>query len=624
MMFRLPSTGLAKDVQQVLRLARGGQALPEAAALREGLLRRSLRHGTLAGPALHAACAAVDRAARHCLGREPYPTQWHAALALLGGRLAEMATGEGKTLAMGLAATVAALAGRQVHLITGNDYLVGRDAGQLQPLYAHFGLTAAAVLARSSPRARGVAYGQDVVYLTGRELMFDALRDRQAAGAADPLARSASALGGAAAPEALVRRFDMALIDEADSVLLDEAEVPFVLSRPAAPRWPQGLEPALHVARGLRPGVDFRLDADALNVRLTDEGRRRIEAGAPAGAWINALHRDETVVRALVALHALQPGRDYLVQEGAVTLVDGVTGRLAHGRQWSHGLHALVAMKEGCAPPPDTETVARSLYPLFLQRYRHVAGISGTLCDARGELRRLYGLRVVRVPRLHPCRRRMLAPRVFFSAAARWAAVVQRVCTLADQGRPVLIGTDSVADSQALAQCFQAAGRAVVVLNAAQDAREAEIVAQAGQPGRITVATNMAGRGTDIELSREALEAGGLHVLSCQANPSRRLDLQLAGRCARRGEPGSAETWLLWPVEREQAHGVRARAAQVAVAMAEYWRIPLWGVMWRARRRQRDAEIEAAQQRWRLVELHRVMDLRLGLAFDEGPGRSTR
>jgi preprotein translocase subunit SecA len=611
---------LADEVRQVLALARGGAPVPDLAALRGGLLHRLLRHGTLAGPELHLACAAVDRAAQQCLGRAPYPTQWHAAIALLRGCLAEMATGEGKTLAVGLAATVAALAGRQVHVITGNDYLVGRDVRSLQPLYAHFGLTAAAVLSHSSPRARGVAYAQDVVHLTGRELMFDALRDAQAGGAQPPLQRSTAAIAWGEPTPALVRRFDMLLIDEADSVLLDEAVTPFVLSRPAASHRPHELERALSIARRLQSGVDFRLDARGAGARLSEAGRQRVETLAASGAWINVLHREETVERALYALHGLQRDQDYLVRDGGVTLVDGVTGRLAHGRLWSHGLHALVALKEGCTPPPDTETVARSLYPLFLRRYRHVGGISGTLWGARRELRRLYGLQVARVPRLKPCRRAMLRPRVFFDADARWSAVVERASALADQGRPVLIGTDSVADSQALARRFQAASREVVLLNAAQDAREAEIVADAGRPGRITVATNMAGRGTDIELTPQALQAGGLHVLSCQVNPSRRLDLQLAGRCARRGEPGSAEVWLLWPAGRDQTHGGHSLAAQVAAWVTENLCMPTWGAAWCARLRQLNAEAEAAQQRQTLLHQQRA-DARLGLAFDEGPRR---
>ena len=235
----------------------------------------------------------------------------------------------------------------------------------------------------------------------------------------------------------------------------------------------------------------------------------------------------------------------YVVRDGAIELLDEITGRIADGRVWSRGLHTVVALKEGLSPADETDTVAQITFQRFFQRYWRVAGISGTLLEARGELREALGAGVVRIPLHRPSVRRTLPPRVFADADARWAAVCERVAALQAGGRPVLVGTDSVGESHALSLCLQAAGVAHRVLNALNDADEAAIVAQAGQAGRVTVATRMAGRGTDIELDAAARAAGGLHVLSCQRNPSRRLDRQLFGRAGRQGDPGSGEAWHL-------------------------------------------------------------------------------
>ncbi|MBK6972074.1 MAG: hypothetical protein IPH26_03675 [Sterolibacteriaceae bacterium] len=248
---------------------------------------------------------------------------------------------------------------------------------------------------------------------------------------------------------------------------------------------------------------------------------------------------------ALHGLHACHRDAHYVVREGAIELLDEVTGRIAAGRVWSRGLHTVVALKEGLSPPDETDTVAQITFQRFFLRYWRVAGLSGTLREARAELRGLLGAAVVRVPLHAPCRRQALPPRLFERADVRWAAVCERVAALQAAGRPVLVGTDSVADSQALSHQLQAAGIAHRVLNALHDADEATIVAAAGRAGRVTVATRMAGRGTDIVLDAAARAAGGLHVLSCQHNPSYRLDRQLAGRAGRQGDPGSAETWFL-------------------------------------------------------------------------------
>jgi preprotein translocase subunit SecA len=513
-------------------------------------VRQRLRRGGLAAAPVAQALGVVCACAEQTLHQTPRLTQLIAAAALLDQRMAEMATGEGKTLALALAAAVAALAGMPVHVVTANEYLAARDAQNMAPLYAALGLRAVALpasTATSDDSARRAAYAHDIVYATARELAFDFLRDRLALGTRQPAEHLAAAMSGTPAPQPLMRGLCMALLDEADSILLDEADVPLILSRsvPQAARR-AFLWQALALARQLAPGRDFTVHAAERNAILNAAGEQRVAAlAAPLGGpWQRPRYRREAVNVALSALHACHRDVHYVVRDGAIELLDEVTGRIASGRVWSRGLHTVVALKEGLNPPAETDTVAQITFQRFFQRYWRVAGLSGTLLEARSELRELLGARVVRIPLHSPCRRQVLPPRLFDSESARWAAVCERVTALRAAGRPVLVGTDSVGESQALSQALQAVGIAHRVLNALQDADEAAIVAEAGRAAQVTVATRMAGRGTDIELDAAALAAGGLHVLSCQNNPSRRLDRQLAGRAARHGDIGSTEAWL--------------------------------------------------------------------------------
>lgn len=559
--------------------------------------------------------ALIDRleaACRDTLGLQPRANQWLAARAMVDGRLAELATGEGKTLALALAAAQLALRGRSVHLLTANDYLAARDADQLRGWYARLGLRVAAVGADHDSAQRAAAYRADVVYVSARELVFDSLRDEVAGRSAwsgsrrdAHLSEHARALTQTPADDdgATVPAFDVALVDEADSILLDEALLPLVLARPGATgeRLAQ-LGLALDLAARLQPGRDFELQPVARDSLLTPAGAQRLEAlcaGLPR-LWQHRLHREELVRLALVALHLLQPQRDYLVRHAQVHLIDPVTGRIAHGRMWSNGLQALVCLKEACPPPPPTETVARTTYSHFLRRYRLLGGTSATLHDPRQELRQLYGLAVTRVPAHAPSRRERGPNRWFVDEAARDQAVVARALALAEAGRPVLIGTDGLPQSLRLVEAFEAtfeaagaAGAGAVVprlqcLDARQDAQEAARIAEAGQPGCITVATRMAGRGVDIRLHPAAARAGGLHVLNCQDNPARRLDEQLFGRSGRQGDPGSVEHWRIGP----------ARTLYAIPALGA-WR----DVAWRLRQRANEARAADERRRLRLGEM---------------------
>jgi preprotein translocase subunit SecA len=511
-------------------------------SLRGTLRRTGLQPDTMATALGVTAACAVD-----AVGLRPRQTQLMAAWVLLDNRMGEMATGEGKTLAIALAAAAAGLAGMPVHVVTANDYLAGRDARQMAPLFAALGLRVASVAGVQGDTARRAVYHHDIVYATAKDLAFDFLRDRQSLGARHPHEQLAQSLGTGSAPAPLLRGLCMALLDEADSILLDEAELPLILSR-AAPHAARRafLWQALALARRLVQGRDYRLLPVERVAHLTPAGEEQLaQWAAPlAGPWLRARYRREAVVLALAALHLFRRNTHYLVRDGSIELIDEVTGRVAPGRVWSRGLHTLVALKEGLSPPAETETVAQTTYQRFFQRYWRLCGISGTLREARAELRQVYGSQVVRIPLHQPDRRRQLPLRSFADLDALFDAVVIRVATLQAAGRPVLVGTDNVAASLQLSGKLQQAGIAHQVLNALNDAAEAAIVAQAGHQGRVTVATRMAGRGTDIALDAPALAAGGLHVISCQHNPSRRLDRQLAGRAARHGDPGSCEHWI--------------------------------------------------------------------------------
>lgn len=553
-------------------------------------LRAQLRRSGLRGDAAGYALAVVAEFAQRRLGLTPYPTQLLAAWLMLDGRFAEMATGEGKTLAAGIGAAAAALAGVPVHLLTANDYLVQRDREKMLPLFEALGLSSACVLPSMARAEREAAYRCDIVYLTARELAFDYLRDHLLlSGVRDPRLLRALAISqgqpgqqstdfGAlcamfetttrasldviTAPDAapstpfalqgpapVLPGLCLALIDEADSILLDEATVPLILAAAADATQTASFERAMEIARTLRRGRDYAIDAAHRRAELHDDGRAAVSAAVQAlqgdkGLLRPARRAHELVAAALSACHALQRDRDYTVQDGKLQLIDEVTGRIADGRQWTGPLQAMVELKEGLVPSPGTRVSAQITYQRFFPRYLRVGGMSGTLAEARRELRVLYDGRVQRVPLAKADRRQWLGERLFADTSSRDAALVERVRRVVALGRPVLVGTDSVAASVRLSQALCAAGIDNQLLNASQDAHEAECIARAGCSGVVTVATNIAGRGTDIVLDAAARAAGGLHVVATMRNRSRRIDRQLIGRAARHGDPGSAERLL--------------------------------------------------------------------------------
>jgi preprotein translocase subunit SecA len=497
------------------------------------------------------AFALAREAARRHTGMRHFHVQLLGGAAMMAGALAEMQTGEGKSLTALLPAVAAALSGRPVHIVTVNDYLARRDAELFRPVCNALGLTVGLIEHGQPPQDRQRAYACDVTYCTNKELVFDYLRDRLALGArrgrarllVDELFKTRLALHS---QRLLLRGLHFAIVDEADSVLIDEARTPLILSgMPGEAENDAGLyETALDFARRLVPGEDFRVLANRKAIRLTAHGERRMAELTVGlqGLWAIRRAREELVQQALSALHFFRRDVQYIIADGKVQIVDEYTGRVMPDRSWERGLHQLIEAKENCAITERRHTLARITYQRFFRRYLHLCGMTGTAVETAGELRAVYGLRVVRIPTNRPLRRTNLGTQIFRTAPLKWNAVVDSVNAATRQGRPVLIGTRSVDASEHVGELLFKAGLQPVILNARQDRQEAEIVASAGQPARVTVATNMAGRGTDIQLHSAVREAGGLHVILTEYHESRRIDRQLFGRAGRQGDPGSYES----------------------------------------------------------------------------------
>lgn len=534
-------------------------ALDDAALrARARSLRADLRRTSFGAEAVAQCFAVVREAGVRVAGKRHHDSQLHAGWLLLQGTLAEMATGEGKTYAATLPACAAALAGLPVHVITVNDYLAARDAATMGPLYAFFGLRSGAVVHGLSRAERREIYARDVVYCSNKELAFDYLRDRTALGdRASPLHRAIDTLAvagrAAAAPQTVLRGLGMAIVDEADSVFIDEARTPLILSATLD----RGLHDALLSwarwrAAALREGPDYEIDRALMRVRLTDAMRDRLEdevaaevgdADLPAPpAGVTPRECAESLTQALSALHLFRRDQHYVVIDGKVQIVDESTGRVMPDRAWERGLHQAVEAKEGLEPSAERATLARITYQRFFRRYLRLAGMTGTATEVAGEIGRIYRLPVARVPLHRPRRWREEGVRCLPDAAAKWQAVVASVRLHAvERGQPVLVGTRTVEASEALSRELDLAGIAHVVLNARQDSDEAAVVGRAGERGAVTVATNMAGRGTDIALGEGVPELGGLHVILTEYHDSSRVDRQLFGRAARQGDPGSGE-----------------------------------------------------------------------------------
>jgi len=481
------------------------------------------------------AYAIVREAARRSLGLTAYDEQLIAAMAMHDGFVVQMDTGEGKTLAAVFAVFLKAAAGRGAHVLTFNDYLARRDAEWMGPVYEMLGISVGFIQEGMSSSQRRAAYGCDVAYLTANECGFDVLRDGLCMDLADRVHRG----------------FHFALVDEADSILIDEARVPLVIAAADEHRRaePRGLA---ELVGNLERGVDYGLDEYERAVDLTEAGLARVEAILDIH-----LHEPEnlaTLSALNCALHAhalLRRDVDYIVRDGAIKLVDEHTGRVAEDRHWPDGLQAALEAKEGLEIARGGMILGSIPIQHLTRRYPHRCGMTGTAITAAAELLATYDTKVVMVPPHRPCIRDDRPDVVFTHRQAKESALVREIARTHESGRPILVGTASVRESEALAAALAEVGIACSVLNAKNDELEATIVAQAGAVGAVTISTNMAGRGTDIRLGgadeagrEEVLALGGLYVIGTNRHESRRIDDQLRGRAGRQGDPGTSRFFI--------------------------------------------------------------------------------
>ena len=474
--------------------------------------------------------AVLTVASQRRLGMRPFDVQNQAVLRLLEGDVIQMATGEGKTLVGAMAATGFALTGKRVHVITVNNYLAGRDAEWMRPLVEFFGLSVAAVTEASSRAERVAAYRADIIYAPVTEIGFDHLRDNQITSREQTVQLPA----------------DVALVDEADSVLVDEALVPLVLAGSEGSEQATGqiTEAVSHLVED----KDYTIDAEGRNVFLTDEGANRVEKLLGIDSLYGDGHIGTTLVRVNLALHAkalLIRDVHYIVDDGKVALVDASRGRVAELQRWPDGLQAAVEAKEGLKVSEGGRILDSITLQALMRRYPTVCGMTGTAVEATDQLRSFYDLHVAVIDRANELKRFDEADRIYATMEEKNHAIVEEVALLHSNRQPVLVGTHDVAESEALADALEARGIAVNVLNAKNDAEEARIIAEAGDLGRVTVSTQMAGRGTDIRLGGadeadhdEVAALGGLAVIGTARHRSARLDNQLRGRAGRQGDPG--------------------------------------------------------------------------------------
>jgi preprotein translocase subunit SecA len=497
------------------------------------------------------ALALMVEAAERAVGLRPYPVQIMGAMALYDGYLTEMATGEGKSLTACLPAVLSAWTGRPFHFVTVNDYLAERDALEMRPFYTFCGVTVSSVLSQMNPRERRLHYEKEVVYTTLKELVADFLRDRLILGHLHhPSRRLLRQMLQSKVREldgVVLRGLDTVIVDEADSVLIDEAVTPLIISR-AEENKPlmEACRNAYRIACTLDFGTDYQKDFKYREINLTKQGEKRIEeqASLMPGLWRGPSRRTELVQQALTAREFYTKDKEYVIQDGKVTIVDEFTGRLMPNRTWRHGLHQAVEAKEGMEVNDPSETLARLSFQRFFRFFRKMSGMTGTAQEATKEFWHIYELPVLTLPTNRPCIREVLPDSYFPNAESKWNAIVEAIVRFNQTGRPLLVGTRSVKASEKLAERLSEKGLQFNLLNAVRHKEEAQIVAAAGEEGRITIATNMAGRGTDIKLGRSVAEIGGLHVMATERHESGRIDRQLFGRSARQGDPGGAQAFM--------------------------------------------------------------------------------
>jgi preprotein translocase subunit SecA len=498
------------------------------------------------------ALAPLAEVAYRTIGLKPYMVQLAGSIALYEGYIAEMATGEGKTLTAALTATIRGWSGRPCHVVTANDYLAERDASKLEPFYNFCGVTVGSVLGGMEPPKRREGYGKDITYSTAKEITADFLRDRLALGRLQTFEqRQIHALFGGDTADisgVVTRGMHTAIIDEADSLLIDEAVTPLIIARNQPNEvFEKACLAASAVAQTLEAGKHYTVDRQykeitvlpTVNFDEIDNTKLQLPK-----KFTGTVFQRELVRQALTAREFFIRDKNYVIHDDKVVIVDDFTGRTMEQRSWSDGLHQLVEAKEGLPITPPNETLARMSFQRYFRFYRNLSGMTGTAQEAASELWHIYGLPVLTIPSNKPSKRKTENRTYFVNQKSKYTAIVEEVRRMNKIGRPVLLGTRSVKTSEELATLLAESGLSCRIINAVRHKEEAAIVALAGTAGAITVATNMAGRGTDIILDRKVEELGGLHVIAAECNESGRIDRQLFGRCARQGDRGSAHAFV--------------------------------------------------------------------------------
>ncbi len=534
--------------------------------------------------------AAVREVAHRETGERPYRVQIMGALGMFHGQIVEMVTGEGKTLTAAVAATMLGWLRRPVHVITVNDYLAERDADGRQPIFRRCGLIAAPVLNETQPNERIHAYRQPIVYTTQKELVADWLRDKLRLGRiADPVSTRwmredevAAGSFGVGRSEVLVPGLHAVVVDEADAVLIDEAVTPLIIAQPRQEDAQAELYGrARDLARELALTKDYTVELAKRRVRLTPAGRARLTSllePQEHGIWRAERRREELIEQALVATHCFHKGEHYQIVEDQVVIVDEYTGRFMADRQWEHGLHQSVEAKHDLEVTADRDTLASMSFQRFFRQYKHLCGMTGTAADAKAELETTYRVPVRVIPTNRPLQRTRLPDIILRTDQEKWQWVVQEIEEMNRQGRPVLVGTRCIEASEELGALLTSRGIEHQVLNAVHHQVEAQIIEKAGQRGEVTVATNMAGRGTDIKLATGVAELGGLHVILTERHRASRIDRQLIGRAGRQGDPGSARVIISLEDDVIVKHAPRAGRLLKQWFAGKSGPLPLWAV----------------------------------------------
>ncbi|MBC8872326.1 MAG: preprotein translocase subunit SecA [Planctomycetes bacterium] len=512
-------------------------------------LRFRAKSGEKLDRLLPEAYALVREAAVRSIGMRHFDVQVFGGIALFRGNMAEMETGEGKTLTATLPLYLHSLSGKGAHLATVNDYLAARDAEWMSPVYRLLGLTVGVIQSQDTQDQRREAYACDITYGTAKEFGFDFLRDRlllrrMGRQQGDFLGEGSTERWDDTGEQPVQRSVHFALVDEADSVLIDEARTPLIigsLGEEAREQVVATYQWAAKHAPEFEEEEHYDYEHETKKVELTATGRQVLRSLTQPDILraVGLIDLYQYMERAIKVHRDFHLDREYVVRDGEIVIVDEFTGRLAEGRKWRDGIHQAIEAQEEVEVTVPTGQAARiTVQDLFL-RYRHLAGMTGTARSSAREFRKIYKARVVQIPTNKPVRRHRLAACIYGTAEAKWRAIAEEIREMHELGRPVLIGTRSIDKSEHLSQLLSQNGIDHQVLNAREVAKEAKIVERAGEAGKVTVATNMAGRGTDIKLGEGVAENGGLHVILTEMHDAARIDRQLCGRCGRQGDLGT-------------------------------------------------------------------------------------